>query len=390
MKLRDPENDISIYERNRADAAHGWGIVFWEDLLANLRDNDPQSAREILAHSFRWTDQVLDIKGEKIRGGGGGFGICRQRLLAILTNRALELGVRIHFECEVSDPAQIDADLVVASDGVGSQVRRHHTGHFNTEVVVGRNKYIWLGTKKVFKAFTFGFASTAAGWIWFHAYAFNEETSTFIVECSPETWAGLGFDALDANDSLSLLAKIFERHLDGHGLISNSCKGKRLPWLSFRNTTNHSWHTDNVVLIGDAAHTTHFSIGSGTRLAIQDAIALAKALHRQSDIRSALREYENERQRALRVPTLEAHRSALWFENVARYVHLQPVHFFRALMNRRSQLMPYVPPKLYCRLYNIRYAKGVRKLIRWTNVLTETLSARLERLMEKVALAARH
>jgi 2-polyprenyl-6-methoxyphenol hydroxylase-like FAD-dependent oxidoreductase len=390
MKLRDPNNDISLYERNCAGAAHGWGIVFWEDLLANLRDNDPQSAREILAHSFRWTDQVLDIKGQKVRGGGGGFGICRQRLLAILTDRALELGVRIHFDHQISDSTQIDADLIVASDGVGSQVRRQHSDHFGTEVVVGRNKYLWLGTRKVFKAFTFGFVPTASGWIWFHSYAFNEGTSTFIVECSAETWVGLGLDVLDADDSLSLLETIFEQHLDGHGLSSNSCKGKKLPWLSFRHTTNRSWQMDNVVLIGDAAHTTHFSIGSGTRLAIQDAIALAQALYRQSDIRSALREYESERQRALRIPTLEARRSTLWFENLARYVHLEPAQFFRSLMNRRSPLMPYMPPRLYCRLYNIRYAKGVRKLLRWTTILKESLSARFDRLVEKMALVARH
>jgi 2-polyprenyl-6-methoxyphenol hydroxylase-like FAD-dependent oxidoreductase len=349
MKLRDPRNDITILERNPAGVTHGWGVVFWDDLLASLSDNDPQSAREIVEHSFRWTGQVVDVKGkQRVHHAGSGYGICRRQLLAILTKRAIELGVEIYHERHVSQlPA---ADLIVAADGAGSWVRRQYADQFKTKVGVGRNKYIWLGTTKIFSAFTFGFVPTQAGWVWFHAYAFRTDASTFIVECTPETWAGLDLDKMNGADSLSCLEKIFEQHLGGHQLTTHSPTNKELPWLNFRTVTNQTWHIHNLVLVGDAAHTTHFTIGSGTHLAIEDAIALASALQEHGKVEAALSRYEDNRQRALALPRQEASLSAQWFENLSRYIDNDTPVLASLLLNRRSRLMPRMSPRLYCQL----------------------------------------
>nr|WP_210381385.1 FAD-dependent monooxygenase [Microvirga zambiensis] len=368
MKLRDAENDITIFERNPSGTTHGWGVVFWDDLLNSLNSNDPQSAREIVEHSFYWTGQVVDVKGkQRVHNEGGGYGICRRQLMAILTKRATELGVRIQFEREIADINQLPhADLIVAAEGVGSQLRQRHADQFKMQVNVGRNKYVWLGTTQVFAAFTFGFVPTKAGWIWFHAYAYKKDMSTFIVECAPETWERLGFDTMNASDSLRLLEKLFEQHLDGHQLMTNTSKGNKLPWLSFRTLVNGTWHIDNIVLIGDAAHTTHFAIGSGTRLAIEDAIALTNAVGDQQDVHAALKVYEIERQRALTYPGREARLSAQWFESLPRYISFDAPEFFTLLLNRRSRLMPHLPPRLYYKLHTTLLRHPVlRGLCRW-------------------------
>ena len=207
--------------------------------------------------------------------GGHGYGIGRQRLLDILVERAKGLGVRVEFESEIENVDDLrEADLIVACDGVNSRLRELRREQFRTDVVVGRNRYIWLGTSRVFDAFTFAFVHTDAGWIWSHAYGFDGSTSTFIVECSPDTWTGLGFDTLDEAESIRLLETLFERHLQGHPLKSKVRSQGGAPWLNFRTVTNENWDADNIVLMGDAAHTTHFTIGSGTRLALEDAISL--------------------------------------------------------------------------------------------------------------------
>ncbi len=194
------------------------------------------------------------------------------------------------------------ADLVVACDGVNSRLRRRHQDRLETSVVVGSNPYVWLGTSKVFEAFTFAFTRTPAGWIWFHAYAFNGEASTFIVECTSQTWAGLGFDRLGVDDSLRLLERIFERHLEGHRLLVHSRDDRTLPWLRFRSVSNGRWHHGNLVLMGDAAHTTHFTIGSGTELAVEDAITLAERLDEHADLPTALEAYGTQRRADLALP----------------------------------------------------------------------------------------
>ncbi|MCB5175397.1 FAD-dependent monooxygenase [Microvirga lenta] len=382
MKLRDPRHEITVYERNPEGVTHGWGVVFWDDLVADLRANDPVTAQAILDRSFGWIDQVVDVKGSRpARGGGTGFGICRRTLLAILRERATDLGVEILFEHEIAEGAQLpDADVIVAADGVGSQVRRLRMDRFRTRIDLGRNKYVWLGTPRVFEAFTFGLVPTQAGWIWFHAYGYSKDMSTFIVECSPETWKGLGFDRRNSAQSLTLLENLFEDHLNGHRLLSHSDSQESLPWLNFRNMTNEKWHADNIALLGDAAHTTHFSIGSGTRLAIQDAIALAANLHGHEDVQTALAAYEQERQLAMLRPQREARLSAAWFENIPRYAHLAPPQLFALLLDRRSRLVSHIPPKLYYRLHWAKRIPPVRMLYRWAALGVEQLAGLHRRL----------
>jgi len=338
VKLRNKEHDITIVERNPPGVTYGWGVVFSEDMLDNLYDNDPKSARQIRDSSALWENQEVHVRGEQtVYMGGYGFSMGRKHLLDILAKRAIALGADVRFGHEVEDPFEFaDADLIVACDGVNSWVRQLYGDHFQTDVEVGRNKYIWLGTHKVFDAFTFAFEETNVGWIWFHAYRFDSDTSTCIVECSPETWEGLGFDKLGQDESIALLQNIFERYLDGHSLINQMHHLGRTPWLTFRRISNENWYHDKIVLMGDAAHTTHFTIGSGTKLAIEDAIGLAEKLHEHKDLQSALKAYEEERRAALLTLQSEAHNSAQWFENVQRHIDQGTIYFAYSLVNRRQ------------------------------------------------------
>ena len=368
MKRRDPSHEITVFERDPAGLTYGWGVVFWDDLLAKLHDGDPQSAREISENSFRWKDQVVHVQGRGTAHlGGHGFSTSRQRLLDIFAKRAMDLGVQIQFEREVEGLSQLaDSDLVVACDGVNSSLRRLHGNRFKTDIRVGRNKYIWMGTSKVFDSFTFPFVETDAGWIWFHAYGFSSDTSTCIVECSPETWTGLGFDRLGTDEGIKLLERTFERYLDGHPLMSRVRDPDKSPWLNFWAVTNAVWHHDNVVLMGDAAHTTHFTIGSGTSLAIEDAIGLATKLHQHEDAESALEAYAGERRAALLRPQREARHSARWFESVPRYAALEPPELATLLDHRFSRLLAHMPPRGYLRLYRAaRKFAALRRLRRW-------------------------
>ena len=347
MKLHDPAHDITVFERNTAGSTYGWGVVFSRDLLEKLHHTDPSSARQIDQAAFRWVTQVIDVQGKQvIDTSSTGYSINRQSLLHILASRAQELGVRVEFNHEVMAHDQLpDADLIVACDGVSSRIRLDG-GTFGTGVSVGSNKYIWLGTDKVFKAFTFPFIDTGSGWIWAHAYGFDAETSTFIAECSPGTWERLGFDRMPPAESLALLTRIFERSLDGHQLLGQPGGGTDSRWLNFRTLTSQRWHDGAVVLAGDAAHTTHFSIGSGTTLAIQDAVALARNLQQHSTTEQALASYEKERQAALLPLQSEAHLSAKWLESIPRYARLKPDQFSALFHARRSPLLPYLPPRL--------------------------------------------
>jgi 2-polyprenyl-6-methoxyphenol hydroxylase-like FAD-dependent oxidoreductase len=353
MKLCDPGHDITVFERNTADSTQGWGVTFGRDLLQELRRSDAESAQEIGQAAFRQFDQVVDIRGKHVLyPGGGGYGIGRQRLLDILADRATGLGVNIEFDLDVMTSSQLPAvDLIVACDGMNSRMRLEAEG-FKTDARLGVNKYLWLGTNKVFEAFTYAFVHTDSGWIWAYGYGIGAGLSTFIVECSAETWAGLGFDALSAQDSLSLLEKLFERQLDDRPLLGQLQPGTTAGWLNFRTVTNRLWHDGNMVLAGDAAHTTHFTIGSGTTLAIEDAIALAGNLQRHPGERKlALESYERQRKTALLRPQSDARFSARWFENISRYVDLEPHEFSALLHGRRSPLLPHLPPRLYYRLH---------------------------------------
>ena len=368
MKGRGEAHEVTVLERNPAGVTYGWGVVFWDDLLDELYATDPTTAREISATAFRWNGELLAVEGrDPVRVEGRGYGIGRQRLLDVLLRRARALGADVRFESSVEHPSQVpDADLIVACDGAGSGLRQLHDNRFETDIRVGRNKYVWLGTSKVFDEFTFGFVETPAGWIWCHAYGFGEATSTFIVECTPETWTGLGFDRLGDDDALRRLEQLFKSHLDGHPLRSSPQRDRRLAWLNFRTVVTESWHHENLVLMGDAAHTTHFTIGSGTKLALEDAIALATKLGEGSSLERALEAYAEERQHALLPTQTDARFSAQWFESVPRYLDLDPVRIFALLHERRSPLLPRIPPNRYYRLHQATHdIAALRTLRKW-------------------------
>ena len=248
---------------------------------------------------------------------------------------------------------------------------------------VGANKYLWLGTSRVFDSFTLPFVRTDSGWVWGYAYGMGDGLSTFIAECTGETWAGLGFDDLSLEDGLSVLEKVFEHHLDGHPLLGQVQRGGGAGWQSFRTITSRRWHVGNVVLLGDAAHTTNFTIGSGTTLAIGDAIALADSLQRHpSDQGLALESYERQRRAALLVPQSEARSAARWLENISRYADLKPGEFAALFDARRSPLLPHLPRHLYYRLHQAAQKAGVLgKLRRRAGTQAKALYGRRNRAM---------
>lgn len=342
-KLHNQDHDITVLERNPAGVTYGWGVTFSHNLLDDLYRNDPESARQIFDSPASWGNQEVHVRGtQRAHLGGYGFAIGRKHLLDILVQRAVGLGVDIQFEREVKDLSELaDADLIIACDGANSRVRRLHGEHFQTGADVGRNKYIWLGTHRVFDSFMFAFEETAAGWIWFYSYPFNADTTTFIVECSPETWSGLGFDTLGPDESITLLEEIFAHHLDGHSLMNPMRDLGKTPWLNFTRITNEVWYHGNVVLMGDAAHTTHFSIGSGTTLAMQDAVELADCLDAHDDLQVALKAYAEERRAAIADLQSAAKSSTEWFENVPSYIDQPITQFSYSLWQRRGHHPPW-------------------------------------------------
>ncbi|MCL8017016.1 FAD-dependent monooxygenase [Streptomyces sp. AS02] len=351
LKLRDPSHDITVHERGPQGATYGWGVTYWRELLDKLHEYDPESARAIDESSVGWREGVAHVRDLTTRRTGDeGRGIGRHRLLEILAARARSLGVRLEFEHRITPDNLPDADLVVACDGVHSALRGRHADHFGTEIGTGRNPYIWLGTSKVFDAFTFAFAETEHGWIWCYGYGYGPGAGTCVVECAPGTWTGLGLDTANEADGPALLEKLFAGILDGHPLVGRSRAEGGARWQTFRTLTNRTWHRDNLVLLGDAAHTTHYSIGAGTTLALEDAIALAGALHELPALPQALTRYEQERRRALLPLQSAARHSAQWYENLPRYIDLPPQQMFALLGQRHSPLLPHVPPRLYHRI----------------------------------------
>ncbi|MFD0313044.1 FAD-dependent monooxygenase [Streptomyces flavalbus] len=353
LKLQNPSHDITVHERDPEGSTYGWGVTYWRGLLDTLRTHDPESARAVAASSLSWTEGVAHVRGHTVRHPGDqGFGIGRHRLLEILAARASSLGVRLEYGQEITaDDPPGWADLVVAGDGVRSALRGRHADHFGTRVSTGRNPYVWLGTSKVFDAFTFAFTETAHGWIWCYGYPYGPDRSTCVVECDPATWTGLGLDRAGEADGLALLEGLFADVLDGHRLIARpSADGPAQQWLTFRTLTNRTWHRGNLVLVGDAAHTTHYSIGAGTRLALEDAIALAAALREHRALPDALAHYERHRKAALLPAQSAARYSARWYEELPRYIGLPPEEMFALLGQRHSPLLPHLPPRLYHRL----------------------------------------
>lgn len=345
-KLRDAGHEITVIERDPPEATYGWGVVYWNDLLDILHRTDPESARAVSAGSVLWQQQEIRLHGGRHDGtayfGGYGYSMGRAALLDVLARRARALGVDVRHGQKLDDPAELpEADLIVAVDGANSRIRQHRVEHFGTRVETGRNPYIWLGTDRQFDSFVFDFEETPAGWIWFHAYpSIKGRISTCIVECSPQTWQGLGLDTLDTEDAVPLLEKIFHRALDGHSLISRS-RGEPAKWQRFGHITNRTWVDGNVVLAGDAAHTTHFTLGSGTRLAMIDAIVLAHSLSRFPDLPTALREYDRHRRAELHTVQAGARSSMAWFEQLDDYLDRDPVSFAYAMSVRTGQQSPW-------------------------------------------------
>ncbi|MFI6906029.1 FAD-dependent monooxygenase [Nonomuraea sp. NPDC050394] len=351
MKRADPSHEITIYERNPAGSTYGWGVTYWDELLNSLHRADPESASTISANSVRWDNWVVHVHDRttvELEQSDEGYGIGRRELLAILAERARSLGVRIEYEREITGEDDLaDADLVAGCDGVTSALRERHADHFGTKVAVGRNLYIWLGTTKIFDAFTFAFVDTEHGWIWCYGYGFGNEHSTCVIECAPATWKGLGLDRANEAHSLAILEKLFTNLLEGHPLIGRSGPDGKAHWLNFRTLTNRTWYRDNLVLLGDAAHTTHYSIGAGTALALGDAAFLVQALHSETQLQSALARYERERMSSIRFTQRAAHYSARWYENLSRYISLPPSQMCALLGQRHSPVLPLVPPRLY-------------------------------------------
>jgi anthraniloyl-CoA monooxygenase len=348
-KRLDPDQAVTVIERGPEGTTYGWGVVFWEGLLEDLERTDPETAQQVRDNAFRWSDLVARVDAiPAVNEPGHGYSMSRQTLLDILSERARALEVELVFRREIEDLSELaDSDLVVASDGVNSRLRQRRAGHFGTRVVRGRNKYIWLGTSKVFESFTFPFVHTEAGLIWAHAYGFDSEHSTFIVETTPDTWRGLGFDGLSPDESMRLLEGIFETSLDGHTLSPQAGTRDVTPWLEFQTVTNRSWHHGKLALMGDAAHTTHYTIGSGTRLALEDAIGLATQLREHADISSALMAYGRQRSGDLIEAQRTARNSAHWFENVPRYIRYGAPELSELMSRRRSSFLRRMPPALY-------------------------------------------
>ena len=342
MKKADARHDITVFERNGPDDTFGWGVVFSDETLESLRDGDGASFEEISRRFARW--EAIDVHvgpapTTPVRSGGHGFaGIARKQMLDVLVRRCVELGVDVRFRTEVEDVerfvADSHADLIVAADGVNSRTRTAFADSFRPTLSPGRSRFIWLGTRQPFEAFTFVVRETDAGVMQVHAYRFDDEMSTFIVETNEETWRRAGFDRMTVEESVAACERLFAPELGGHALLTN-----KSAWISFVTVTNERWRHDNVVLIGDAAHTAHFSIGSGTKLALEDAIALARACGAHAgDVPAALEAYEASRRlEVLRLQRVASHSQA-WFEDIARYRRFAPEQVAFSLLTRSKKI----------------------------------------------------
>ena len=343
MKLRDPSHQITVLERNKANDTFGWGVVLSDDALGRMQQNDPASTEAIRSHFAYWDDIAVVHDGVRTVSGGHGFaGIGRKQMLVLLQARARELGIDLRFETEFRSAEEYrrDYDLVVGCDGINSLVRSEYAQVFQPDIDTRRCKFVWLGTHQKFDdAFTFIFERTEHGWVWAHVYQFDGDTATFIVETLPETWEKLGFADMSKEESVETCRRIFERHLGGHALMSNAAhlRGSAV-WIQFPRVICERWYHENIVLMGDAAATGHFSIGSGTRLAFDSAIALAEYLHSEPTLQRAFERYQEERRvEVLRLQSA-ARNSLEWFEQVERYLDMEPLQFAYSLLTRSQRI----------------------------------------------------
>ena len=343
MKLRDPSHQVTVLERNRANDTFGWGVVLSDDALGRMQKNDPVSTDAIRSNFAYWDDIAVVHKGERTVSGGHGFaGIGRMKMLLLLQDRARELGVELKFQTEfkTAEDYRKKYDLVVATDGINSLVRREYADVFKPDIDQRLVKFIWLGTHQKFDdAFTFIFEKTEWGWFWAHVYQFDNDTATFIVDCMPDTWDRAGFADMSKEETVATCQRIFAKHLGGHDLMSNAnhLRGSAV-WMQFPRVLCERWYNGNVVLMGDAAATGHYSIGSGSRLAFDSAIALAEYLHSEPTMEQAFQRYQDERRiEVLRLQSA-ARNSLEWFERVERYLDMPPLQLAYSLLTRSQRI----------------------------------------------------
>lgn len=335
LAKRDSSHAIRVIERNAPDDTFGWGVVFSDETLGNLEEADPESY-EAITRAFAYWDAIdIHYKGTRIRSRGHGFcGLARKRLLSILQERARGLGVDVAFHTEIDDvDALRDCDLFVGADGVNSKVRARYADVLRPTVDVRKSRYMWLGSRQRFDAFTFSFRENEHGVFQIHAYQFDADTSTVIVECDEQSFKNAGLDRASTDDSIAYCQRLFAEELSGHALLAN-----RSRWVQFPTVTLERWHHENVVLIGDAAHTAHFSVGSGTKLALEDAIALADALSRPGSLEEQLAAYEEERRPWVGKTQKAAQQSLEWFEDARRYFVLEPMQLAISLLTRSRRI----------------------------------------------------
>ena len=336
MKKADASHQIRIYERNGPDDTFGWGVVFSGKTLANLRAADEESHAEITKQFAAWDNVDVVHRDTKVSIHGNSFtGIARLQLLKILQRRAEQLGVEIEFRSEVQyvEALRNDCDLLLAADGVNSTVRVRYADQFQPELDVRANRYIWYGTNQLFHGLTLTFRQNDAGVFAAHSYKFNATTSTFIVECDPQTWANAEFEGMSDSGTRAYLGQVFANDLHGHTLLSNNSK-----WINFLLVKNRNWCFENVVLLGDALHTAHFSIGSGTKLAMEDAIALAESFQQSANVAEALSNFATTRRPVIQDYQAAAFESMVWFENAREYMHLTPMELAYTLMTRSGRV----------------------------------------------------
>jgi anthraniloyl-CoA monooxygenase len=345
-KRADPAHAIEVVERHRPEDSFGWGIVFSDRALETLRQADPPSHAEITRSFHHWTDIDIHFKGERITAHGHGFsGISRAGLIRILQARAEELGVTVRSGVEFADPASwLDRDLVVGADGVHSAVRQSHAAAFEPTIRESTNRYLWLGSTRRFAAFTFAFRETQHGWFNLHAYRFDDQTSSCIIETPETVWREAGLERMSYEESIAYAERLFADVLGGEPLIGNSrLHDHPSGWQRFASIRCRRWWHGRTVLIGDAAHTAHFSIGSGTRLAMEDAIELARSLAAHPNLANldvALDHYQAVREAVALRAQETGFRRMEWFENVAEHARLEPAAFACALLTSSGRLDP--------------------------------------------------
>jgi anthraniloyl-CoA monooxygenase len=336
MKKADHSHEIKVYERNGPNDTFGWGVVFSGKTLRNLREADQESHHEI-TRSFEAWDNVDVVHGNsKVSVHGNSFtGIARLQLLKILQRRCADLDIEVAFRAEIVDidSLQERCDLLVAADGVNSSVRQHYTENFKPTLDVRSNRYIWYGTNQLFHGLTLTFRESEAGVFAAHSYKFNKTTSTFIIECDPQAWEKAGFVDMNDEQTREFLGAVFAKDLDGRRLLSNNSK-----WINFVLVKNGQWFFENVVLLGDALHTAHFSIGSGTKLAMEDAINLQNCFSRTADVPKALVEFESTRKPVIEDYQAAAYESMVWFENARQRMDLSPIELAYSLMTRSGRV----------------------------------------------------